>query len=256
MIKTSIQALDRAFSIINCFTLEVPALSLNQISELLELNVNTVRGILNSLIAYDYIEYSNETRTFSIGLGFMAKYDLLQQLRINHLIDLIAPHQNDLANRHLVSCTFTMFSNGKMRVVSTASPQKSHFYIGTPRGNVLTPFSASSKLSMTYSSGWMRKKIIQSYEEFIHMELSGDFTLLTYLQEEEIPSIIVNGYAVETPIFVPDITSYAVPIFAQNKKLIGSISVSHTERALNAIKDVVISDLINIAQNISTAIML
>ena len=44
-----IQSIQRAINILNCINEEYPSLSLSQISEQLNLHINTVRGIVNTL---------------------------------------------------------------------------------------------------------------------------------------------------------------------------------------------------------------
>ena len=55
-----IQSLSRAFAIIDCFTTDKKELTLNEISETLELNINTTRGLVQTLLHYDYLSYDKE----------------------------------------------------------------------------------------------------------------------------------------------------------------------------------------------------
>ena len=50
-----IQSIQRAFDIINCFSEQSPKLTLPKISEMLSLNINTTRGIVNTLVANGYL---------------------------------------------------------------------------------------------------------------------------------------------------------------------------------------------------------
>ena len=50
-----IQSLQRATDILNCFTAKEPSLSLAQISQKTGLNINTTRGLVNTLVHEDLI---------------------------------------------------------------------------------------------------------------------------------------------------------------------------------------------------------
>ena len=60
-----IQSIQRAFDIINCFSEQSPKLTLPKISEMLSLNINTTRGIVNTLVANGYLEHDSETNIYS-----------------------------------------------------------------------------------------------------------------------------------------------------------------------------------------------
>ena len=52
-----IQSIQRAFEIIECFNEDNEELRLNDISTMLNLNINTTRGIVNTLVYFSYLEH-------------------------------------------------------------------------------------------------------------------------------------------------------------------------------------------------------
>ncbi|SQC98502.1 IclR helix-turn-helix domain [Fusobacterium necrophorum subsp. necrophorum] len=49
-----IQSIQRAINILNCFDQNNLVLSLNEISQKLDLNINTTRGLVNSLVVNNF----------------------------------------------------------------------------------------------------------------------------------------------------------------------------------------------------------
>ena len=66
-----IQSIQRAFDIINCFSDQTPKLTLPKISEMLSLNINTTRGIVNTLVANGYLEHDGEANIYTLGPVFI-----------------------------------------------------------------------------------------------------------------------------------------------------------------------------------------
>ena len=68
-----IQSVQRAIDIINCFDEHELKLTLPQISAKLELNINTVRGLVNTLVANGYLEHVADGNCYMLGLAFLPK---------------------------------------------------------------------------------------------------------------------------------------------------------------------------------------
>ena len=60
-----IQSIQRAINILNCFNQNELELSLNVISEKVKLNINTTRGLVNSLVANKLI-YHHKNLMFQV----------------------------------------------------------------------------------------------------------------------------------------------------------------------------------------------
>ena len=75
--KANIQSLERAFRILNCFTADRPQLRLAEISAMLNLNINTARGLATTLVALNYLQYDYNNYMYSLGLEFISKSNLI-----------------------------------------------------------------------------------------------------------------------------------------------------------------------------------
>ena len=85
-----IQSVQRAIDIINCFDEHELKLTLPQISAKLELNINTVRGLVNTLVANGYLEHVADGNCYMLGLAFLPKADLAGANDIDRLRSRVA----------------------------------------------------------------------------------------------------------------------------------------------------------------------
>ena len=86
-----IQSVQRAIDIINCFDEHELKLTLPQISAKLELNINTVRGLVNTLLANGYLEHVADGNCYMLGLAFLPKADLAGANDIDRLRSRVRP---------------------------------------------------------------------------------------------------------------------------------------------------------------------
>ena len=92
-----IQSIQRAFDIINCFSEQSPKLTLPKISEMLSLNINTTRGIVNTLVANGYLEHDSETNIYSLGPVFIPKADLVSANDMERVKKMARPYLEELS---------------------------------------------------------------------------------------------------------------------------------------------------------------
>lgn len=64
----SIQSVDRALSILECFTMERQELGVSELSRLLDLNKSTAFGLLSTLERRGYLQQNQENGKYSLGL--------------------------------------------------------------------------------------------------------------------------------------------------------------------------------------------
>ena len=83
-----IQSIQRAINILNCFNQNELELSLNVISEKVKLNINTTRGLVNSLVANKLIYHNKKNNTYSIGDYFLIKSNLVLNNNMNRAKEL------------------------------------------------------------------------------------------------------------------------------------------------------------------------
>jgi IclR family KDG regulon transcriptional repressor len=255
--KANIQSLERAFRILNCFTADRPQLRLAEISAMLNLNINTARGLATTLVALNYLQYDYNNYMYSLGLEFISKSNLILNIQVNQLKDTARPYLEEFANKYHTTCSLNLFSNAKMQTIDNVIHQTYNFFIGVPLYSVLPPFSASSKLAYAYSSKRYKEIMLSEYTEYINKNLEGQMHYYLQLLENETEKILKQGYADESSYavknFIKGILSYAFPIFRCGETLLGSISFTTTKEEFADEKKDLISEMKNLAQEISSS---
>lgn len=215
-----IQSVQRAVNIINCFSDSDYYLSLNEISKRLSLNINTTRGLVQTLVSNNILIHDEQRNLYCLGYFFIIKSKLVTN-NLSTIIDAAKPYLFELAHRFTMTCSLQIAQGSTIQTVYYERPSDL-FYRITGVKYMPLPYHASSsgKLLMAFS-------LLSSYSEItkdLKYEKYTDKTITTeaaYL--EEIKKIQRLGYATENGEFEPSIYSLAVPLF-DNGRLFATIS--------------------------------
>ncbi|MEM6432182.1 MAG: IclR family transcriptional regulator, partial [Deinococcota bacterium] len=91
-----IGSLQRAFDILDLFTVSSPELGITEIAQRLELHKSTASGLVYTLETYGYLEQNPENRKYHLGLKLMERASvLLKQLEIRKIA---LPYLKELRN--------------------------------------------------------------------------------------------------------------------------------------------------------------
>ena len=213
-----IQSVQRAIDIINCFDEHELKLTLPQISAKLELNINTVRGLVNTLVANGYLEH-----VYMLGLAFLPKADLAGANDIDRLRSRVRPSLELIADRFQVSARMQIISNDNIFAVEVVNPIDSHYIFLTRLNAVFTlNATASGKLVLYYMDQPRR-------EAFYRTFAPNKYTRHTMTTREELEAdleqIRLRGYSTEFDEFGVGISCIAVPILRCNGSLYGTVSI-------------------------------
>ena len=102
-----IQSVQRSIDILNCFTDTSHYLSINDISQKLDLNINTVRGLMNTLICNGLLMHDKVTNLYSLGFYFVGKADIIQK-QVDSYIAVAKTLVNHIAEKHHVSASLQL----------------------------------------------------------------------------------------------------------------------------------------------------
>lgn len=72
-----VQSIDRAVSILECFSENKRELKLSEIAHMLDLNKSTVHGLLNTLRHHGFIDQDETTQKYRLGIRFIVYGDLV-----------------------------------------------------------------------------------------------------------------------------------------------------------------------------------
>lgn len=124
-----IQSLARAFSIIDCFTIDEKELTLNQISQKLDLNINTTRGLVQTLLHYNYLSFDKQDRVYRLGSIFIEKADIAKFDYTEKIIELISGHLQRIADKYFVSTRFHSVDNVNITTLIERKPSRSRYML-------------------------------------------------------------------------------------------------------------------------------
>lgn len=242
-----IQSLARAFDIINCFDEDNKNLKLKEISEKVNLNINTTRGIVNTLVYYGYLEHLVEENEYSLGCIFLSKYNIIKEKKDDIVIQSAEDLLSNIANTYLVTARLHLVRGNSIIKLISKEPQKAR-YILQIKDSFEFPLNATSsgKLILHYSD----REFLDSYLDNVALVKLTENTLTT--KEKIIDSlefIKENNYSIEIEEAGEGISSLALPVIVNNI-LEYTVSVSGPTSIVLNNKDAMISKLENVAKNI------
>lgn len=238
-----IQSVQRAIDIINIFDDDQNYnLTLNEISSKLGLNINTTRGLINTLVVNGFIEHNIEKNTYSLGLIYIPKANILNSHNMEIIRALVKPNLNAIAEKYEVSTRLQIISNSSMFTVETSNPSNAHYVVFTKMHKTF-PLNATSsgKLFLLYNERQLNYYLA-------HMDKTK-YTENTITDKDELLKELENikerGYSLEIEEMGRGVSSIAVPILLKNDVLYGTISITASttiiefiyENSLNEVLD-------------------
>lgn len=127
-LQKPIQSIQRAVQILDCFTPTTPSLPLAAISERTGLNINTARGIVNTLVESQLLLRDRESGFYKLGYYFMTKASMIRQ-DIDRYVELFKPLVDAVAEKYHFSASLQMVYQNQIFSVYCAYPTKQAYYI-------------------------------------------------------------------------------------------------------------------------------
>lgn len=218
----TIQSVQRAIDILNCFTQLDTSLSLGEISERLGLNKATVHGILNTLHNNDYVTQNSSGR-YLLGRAIFAKAELLGNTHLNILVDSASKEMQQLSNHFQSNGTLFVVEDHVPRVVHTTRPTNTTFIMHAITADFPLHAAASGKLMLAFSG----KDFLQSY---LDRGPLTQYTPLTIcdpdLLVENLKEVRAFGYSYEKEEQFEGVSAIGAPIFTQEQELYGTLSLT------------------------------
>lgn len=230
-----IQSVQRAIDIIDCFSEHELKLTLPQISAKTGLNINTTRGLVNTLLVNGYLEHIAEGNCYMLGPVFLPKADLAAMNDIDRLRSRVRPKLELIADRFQVSARMQRISNDNIFAVEVVNPLDSHYIFLTRLNAVFTlNATASGKLVLYYMDETRREAF---YRGFVPTKYTKHTMTTRQELEEELERIGRRGYSTEFDEFGVGISCIAVPILRNNGDLYGTVSIVASSSVVHEVQD-------------------
>lgn len=246
-----IQSVQRAIDILNCFNNSNPEISINEISAKTKLNVNTARGLINTMVANNLLLLDHNTNHYRLGSFFLSKAGIIQS-QIRSYIILCKPLMNALAEKYHITASLQIVNQDEIVTIYCAYPVSTSYYITLSEYTPLPEYVTSSgKLLLKHVLLPARP----DYLDDIEFKPYTPYTLKNKQElQKQLDEITVKGYSVEKEEFNLDVGSIAVPIFDLNKDLIGTVSVTVFASAMLRLEKNLVHDLKQIADQVGSLI--
>lgn len=220
----TIQSLARAFAILDCFDSVHPRLSITEISDIVHLNVNTTRGLVNTLVHFQYLSRDEEENDYYLGLAFIPKANLVEEQYLYHIKNKIQPKLREWANTFGLSARLNMVDDGQLMTVFTEVPDNTRYLIMT---RSRTPFPLHATASGKAYLASQPESVVDNYIKDTRLVRYTDLTITDYEELlHELYTIKKRGYALELGEINEGIGSIAFPIHDKRKECIGTVSLS------------------------------
>lgn len=238
-LQKPIQSIQRAVRILDCFTPTTPSLPLSAISEQTGLNINTTRGIVNTLVESQLLLRDRETGYYKLGYYFVTKADMIHQ-DIDRYVDLFKPLVNAIAEKYHFSASLQMVYQNQIFSVYCAYPTKQAYYIVMSEYTDLPLHATSSgKLllldQVTHGGEALLQKL--EFKAYTPRSLQSLDAL-----KQQLRTIQKDGYATESEEFVNDVGSLAVPLYDENGRLLLTLSATFFVKSLPQVKEHLLAD--------------
>lgn len=236
----TIQSVQRAIDIINCFEDISTELTLGQISAALDLNKSTVHGILNTLYQNDFVRQNSSGR-YMLGGYFARGFGPMDASIRNLLKEAALEGMNYIANQHGASCCLFMLELGELLLVNRIRP-KSEAYAITTYAAYVQPLYCSASGKVLLAS--MSESELQQYLQVNRLIPRTEKTITSLQQlEEELEAVRRQGYGVEDEELGLGVYALSVPVYNKSGQLFATVSAAGMAFRLSAQKKDIVTDL-------------
>ena len=218
-----VKSLQKALSVLECFTADNPSLGVSEIARMLDMGKSNVHNILTTLEAAGYIKKNHESEKYELG------YKLLEfsyaVMRSYPYTSVIVPILKDLASDLNIIVYFGIPHQQSVLYLFSAYPKSYGKHI--PYRSILgetAPFYCTSigkAMLQTMEEGEVRAKIggqLTKYTEHTICDVDGVLADLKKCRE--------RGYSIDEMEHENGVRCIGVPVLNRDGQLIGGLSAS------------------------------
>ncbi len=242
-----IQSVQRAIQIVECFDSHNKELQLSEISGKVGLNISTVHGILQTLLAYSYIDKAAESGKYKLGLKFLEKGVLVAEGL--DLRDIGHPHLRTITEKYQETSHLCLLQQDDLYCIDKVESPHAYLIMSSKIGRTLPLHAtASGKVILAYLPEEELQHVIGKMEL---TKLTRNTVASVEQLRQALKTIRQQGYSVEAE--ETELGSYciATPVRNHKGRVIGSISLSGPVVRIKENEQGIITDLKERAEAIS-----
>lgn len=244
-----IQSVQRSIDILNCFTKNKPYVSLADISDATGLNINTARGLINTLVANDLLVLDHDAGLYHLGKYFLIKAGIIQE-QLRSYILICRPLLNAMAEKFHTTFSLQIVSQNDIVSIYCAYPISSSYYITLSEYTSLPAHVTSSGKLL------LLNKLLPDNPAFLDTMEFKQYTPNTIKSKkellEQLTKIKEDGYSFEKEEFNLGVASVAVPVYDYKGNMIGSVSATTFAKILPTIENDLVEEIKRVVQHITT----
>lgn len=230
------QAIQRAFGVLQCFTVERPAVSLTEITKATGLTLPTAHRIVKTLQSNQFLDQEEPTGKYTLGPALLRLAEIILR-RHDNIASTATPHLERL--RDLTTETVGLHTplNGE-RICILEIVGHHAMRMATGVGHVYPLYAGAAGKAIL---AWLPKAEVGTILSR-PMGITGRSAVKPANLRKELALIKQQGYAISAGETVPGARALAAPIFSSNG-IIGSINIAGPEqrwsesRVLEAVPD-------------------
>ncbi len=240
------KSLEKAMSILDCFTRENKELTASEISKMLNLNLSSIYPLLSTLEKSKYL-VRNGNGKYSLGIKFVVKGNMV--LAGLNLIEVVRPHLQGLAREFHGNSHLAILNNNRALIVDRSLASDKVFInsiIGyeiplycTSLGKVLLAFQSPEKVQDYLDN--------TEFKKFASLTLVDKKNILKDLQE-----IKLKGYGVSNEEFTSGEICFGAPIFDGTGEIVASMNLALSKISIDRDEEYYGIRVSQVARNISS----
>ena len=244
---SKVQSVERAMSILECFTIEEPEQSLSELSKKTTLNKSTVYRLLATLESLDYIKQNELTSKYSLGFKF---FHLGSVVMGNMELRTIAyPFMKELSEKTLETISLNIVQDDERVCIEIVeSPLAIRNFSKVGQRNRLWIGSSGKVLLGSLKPEEQHRILANAAENNL---ITEDIDKI----QQELLEIHQKGYAVTINDRVDGSFAVACPIFDYKGNLVGSLTAAGPLQRLSDERiPLLIEQVVKTGRNISEAL--
>lgn len=225
-IKSVLKTLSYSLDVLKMFTKEKKTWGGRELASELNENHTKIYRILETLEKHDFLMKNKETKKYSLGFAVWELGNIVSdKFKVN---ELIHPILEKLSNNTNESAFLTVLVGGEGLTFDAVEANASLRFTVSVGSRAPLYVGASYRSILAY----MPSEFISNYLE----EKLIKYTDLTMVDpediQEDLKSIVKNGYAISEGEYTEDVTAVAIPIFVKGN-IFGSLTVSGPKYRIN-----------------------
>lgn len=223
-----VQSLARAMMILDCFAGERAELGIKEISEAMGLSKSTVYGLVNTLVAYRYLEQNPENKRYRLGIRLF-EMGMLVQRRMS-LQREARPYAKELGSKYNATCHIAaLYDNSIIYIDKVDSPGAMILYSHVGK-NAPCNCSGVGKAITAFLPPAEQDRILENTD----LSTLTENTLTDPAQIRlEWAVTAQRGYAIDNEEIEIGLRCVAAPIFGYEGRPIAAMSVSASSGRLS-----------------------